>query len=297
MKDAEFEDRTKAIEWMASYAGPDFFVGKRVIEIGSGFGCGAIAAIRNGASSYLGIEPEPFGSRLVQLQGADPGYRLAYERAARSIDKSKVRFFEGYADEWPTADFDACIIADVMEHVGNPAAIARDAARLLRPGGLVLASTAPLFHSATGHHLFELFHSEPWAHLRIGFDPCGLRQREADYLVSEFETLNGVTHTQLLQAFADAGLELVSERTLDEGNHRFSDYEHLVATEYKERVPVTVFDECVSQILVRKPAAATSAVADGSSASADRPRKSMLEKFAVSGFRRAAASLGQAKPR
>jgi SAM-dependent methyltransferase len=257
MNDAEFEDRTKAIEWMASYVGPDFFTGKRIVEIGSGFGCGAIAAIRNGASFYLGIEPEPFGSRLVQLEGRDPGYRLAYERAAISIDKSRIRFFEGFADEWPGADFDACIIADTMEHVGDPAAIARDAAGLLRPGGLLLASTAPLFYSATGHHLFDLFRSQPWAHLRTDFDASGLRQHESDYLVGEFETLNGVTHAELLTAFSDAGLEMVSERTLEEGNYRFSDYEHLIATEHKQRLPVEVFDECVSQILVRKPIMAT----------------------------------------
>jgi SAM-dependent methyltransferase len=253
MNDAEFEDRTKAIEWMASYVGPGFFTGRRVVEIGSGFGCGAIAAIRNGASFYLGIEPEPFGSRLVQLEEADPGYRLAYERAARSIDKSKVRFYEGFADEWPSADFDVCIIADTMEHVGDPAAIARDAANLIRPGGLVLASTAPLYYSATGHHLFDLFRSEPWAHLRGDFDPSGLRQRESDYLVSEFETLNGVTHAELLKAFASAGLELVSQRTIDAGVFQFSDYEHLIAAEYKRSLPVEVFDECVSQILARKP--------------------------------------------
>jgi SAM-dependent methyltransferase len=257
MNDTEFEDRTKAIEWMASFVGPvgEVFAGKRVVEIGSGFGCGAIAAIRNGAASYLGIEPEPFGSRLVQLEGTDPGYRLAYERAAGSIDKSRARFFEGFANEWPTADFDLCLIADVMEHVGNPAAIARDAAGILKPGGVVLASTAPLYYSAPGHHLFDVFRDQPWAHLRSDFGTSGLRQLASEYLVGEFETLNRVTHAELLQAFADAGLELVSERTIPDENHRFRDYEHLISAEHKERVTAEVFDQCVSQILARKPSA------------------------------------------
>ena len=145
MTDQDFEDRVKAIEWMVSYVGPvpEILGGRTVVEIGSGFGCGAVACIRNGAANYLGIEPEPFGSRIIEIEGTDPDYRAAYERAAAGIDKSRVRFFEGLAHEWPGDGFDICLIADVMEHVADPGAIAADAARLLRSGGNVIASYEP----------------------------------------------------------------------------------------------------------------------------------------------------------
>lgn len=257
MDDAEFEDRVKAIEWMVSFVAspPEVLNGKRVVEIGSGFGCGAIAALRNGAASYLGIEPEPFGSRIVQLEGNDPGYRAHYERAARAIDKLRVRFFEGFADEWPADDFDIVLIADVLEHVDDPASIARAAARLLKPGGHVIASTGPLYHSAQGHHLFDVFRDQPWAHLRADFDDRFLPSVVSDYLLAEYRALNGVTHGQLVAAFADAGLIIVSARTVPDESADFSQFEQLIAPTYRQRFDRSVFVESVSQIYACKPAA------------------------------------------
>jgi SAM-dependent methyltransferase len=252
--DSEFEDRVSAVNWMLGYAGDAHEVvgGKRVVEIGSGFGVGAIACLRNGADQYLGIEPEPFGTRVIQTDGYDAGFRVCYENAARTIDKRRALFLEGFADDWPGGDFDVCLIADVLEHVENPADIATSARGLLRQGGIVIASTSPLFLSAYGHHLFDVFPGQPWAHLCEDFDRDALMLQTSQYLISEFDSLNGVTHMELLEAFSSSGFEIAHERTLPQEGADFLSVRDRIKPEYLERFPDEIFDQCVSQFVAVK---------------------------------------------
>lgn len=254
MSDKEFGERVATMNWMLGFAGePQAVVaGKRVVEIGSGFGAGAIACVKNGAAQYLGIEPDPFGTRVVQLGGPDPGYRSCYERAARGIDKRRALFLEGFADDWPGSGFDVCLIADVLEHVERPAAIAASAHRLLREGGIVIASTAPLYFSAPGHHLFDVLSAQPWGHLYDDFDRGAVKGQTSNYLMSEFENLNGITHAELLDAFSSNGFTIASERTLPHEGSNFATVRDRIKPEYIERFPEEVFDQCVSQFVAVK---------------------------------------------
>ena len=254
LTEKEFEDRVAAVNWMLSFAGEPGEVvrEKRVVEIGSGFGVGAIACLRHGATQYLGIEPEPFGTRVMQLEGADPGFRLCYERAVKSLDKRRALFLEGFADDWPGSDFDVCLIADVLEHVEEPTAIAASAHRLLRRGGIVIASTAPLYFSAKGHHLFDVLSDQDWAHLYEDFDLDAVKQQTSTYLMSEFESLNGVTHAELLEAFSSTGFEIASERTLPFEGADFSAVRHRIRRDYIARFPDEIFDQNVSQFVAIK---------------------------------------------
>ena len=217
-----------------------------------GFGAGAIACVGTGGTQYLGIEPDPFGTRVVQLGGPDPGYRACYERAARSIDKRRALFLEGFADDWPGSGFDVCLIADVLEHVERPAAIAASAHRLLREGGIVIASTAPLYFSAPGHHLFEVLSERPWGHLYDDFDRDAVKDRTSDYLMSEFDNLNGITHAELLAAFSSNGFMIASERTLPHEGSDFATVRDRIKPEYIERFPEEIFDQHVSQFVAVK---------------------------------------------
>lgn len=254
MLDSEFEERVAAVHWMLGYAGDqrDVVGGKRVVEIGSGYGVGAIASIRNGAAQYLGIEPEPFGSGVIQRDGSDPGYRVCYERAAKTIDKRQILFLEGYADDWPGDGFDVCLIADVLEHVEEPALIAASAWRLLRPGGIVIASTCPLYFSAQGHHLFDLFADRPWGHLYEAFDRNDVIHDTSTYLISEFDSLNGVTHAELIDAFSSAGFVISNQRTLPHEGADFSKVRNLIKPEYLSRFSDEVFNQSVSQFVALK---------------------------------------------
>lgn len=254
MSDQEFQDRVATMNWMLGFAGePQEVVrDKRVVEIGSGFGAGAIACLGNGATQYLGIEPDPFGARATQLEGSDPGYRAAYERAAQGIDKRRALFLEGFADDWPGSGFDICLIADVLEHVERPSAIAASAHRLLRQGGIVISSTAPLYFSAPGHHLFDVLSERPWGHLYDDFDRDSVKDQTSNYLISEFDNLNGITHVELLEAFSSNGFDIASERTLPHEGSDFATVRGRIKPEYLERYPEAVFDQCVSQFVAVK---------------------------------------------
>jgi SAM-dependent methyltransferase len=254
MTQDEFEDRVAAINWMLSFAGEinDVVREKRIVEIGSGFGVGAIACLRHGARQYLGIEPEPFGARVIQLEGVNPDFRVCYENAAKNIDKRRALFLEGFADDWPGSDFDVCLIADVLEHVEQPSVIAASAHRLLRKGGIVIASTSPLYFSAHGHHLFDVLSEQPWGHLFKDFDRDAVAQQASSFLMSEFDNLNGVTHAELLEVFSASGFDISSERTLPYDGVDFSAVRHRIKDEHLLYNEDEIFDQCVSQFVAVK---------------------------------------------
>jgi ubiquinone/menaquinone biosynthesis C-methylase UbiE len=56
---------------------------------------------------------------------------------------------------FPDESFDLVISANVMEHVPDPRRFISEAARVIRPDGVVYMETAPLWSSARGHHIHE----------------------------------------------------------------------------------------------------------------------------------------------
>lgn len=81
----------------------------------------------------------------------------------------------------------------------------------VKPGGVFLLDTCPLFYSAAGHHLWGYFPTDtvPWAHLRHGFDPqlSGVDQWSLD----RYFELNKATHGQILEYIVNAGFEVQDE--------------------------------------------------------------------------------------
>ena len=62
---------------------------------------------------------------------------------------------DGMELQFPDESFDLVISANVMEHVPDPVKFIHEAARVVRPDGLVYIETAPLWSSARGHHIHE----------------------------------------------------------------------------------------------------------------------------------------------
>jgi len=96
----------------------------------------------------------------------------------------------------PAASFDAILCTEVLEHVIDPAAVMREAARLLRPGGVLLV-TAPL-----GSGL----HQEPF-HFYGGYTPHWYRRVLGD---AGFDPIDVTANGGSFRHFAQWCVQIIS---------------------------------------------------------------------------------------
>lgn len=103
----------------------------RVLEVGCGTGVtGALALARGRAAHYAGIELFP--------SAADEARAVLSEVIVGDVEKIDL--------PWQPAAFDALILSEVLEHLVEPWAALEKLARVVRPGGLVLASSPNVSH-------------------------------------------------------------------------------------------------------------------------------------------------------
>lgn len=107
-----------------------------VLDVGCGLGF-FLRALGPRWDRY-GVEPMP----------------VPYGEAARSLGADRIRNSDLMAATLPSAKFDAITFWDSLEHLPNPRAILREAARLLRPGGIVLIGL-PNFGGYQARHFGE----------------------------------------------------------------------------------------------------------------------------------------------
>ena len=99
----------------------------RLLEIGCGTGDFLVEATSRGFD-VTGIEISPSSS----------------ETATKRLDNGRVICGTLDSVNLPAASFDVIANSDVVEHVRDPAAFAREAFRLLKPGGVMLVVTPSL---------------------------------------------------------------------------------------------------------------------------------------------------------
>lgn len=99
----------------------------RILDLGSGVG-GFVVACRERGFPAVGIEPDRIGK----------GSELTSIEIARRRVSSPV-FANGLGEALPFADatFDLVTMNQVIEHVNDQSAVMREAARVVRPGGVI----------------------------------------------------------------------------------------------------------------------------------------------------------------
>ena len=116
------------LDQLTGYAG---FKTGRLLEIGSGGGAMLVAAAHRGFT-VTGVEYSDHACRTARQRLAAAG--LPGEVVGGEIGRIAGR----------KAEFDACILADVIEHVRSPAACLQILSEVLRPGGVIFLATPSL---------------------------------------------------------------------------------------------------------------------------------------------------------
>lgn len=133
---------------------PDIdLTGKKIFDIGSGYGGRSVRFRELGAKSVTGLE---INERMV---------REASEFAA-SKQLTDVSFVVGFGESLPFPDdaFDVVTSSDVFEHVADLGKTLDECHRVLRSGGKLYAVFPP-FHHPNGAHLDSWLSCMPWANV------------------------------------------------------------------------------------------------------------------------------------
>lgn len=127
LRDADAAPALRAYK-ARSYAMLGPLDGARVLDVGCGLGTDALAL-----SARVGPEGD--------VIGLDRSATMLAEARTRLDDGARCRFVQGRADAMPFEDacFDAVRIDRVLIHTESPARVLGEAARVLRPGGTLVA--------------------------------------------------------------------------------------------------------------------------------------------------------------
>jgi SAM-dependent methyltransferase len=120
--------------------------GKKLLEIGSGYGVSLALMLQRFDVDATGIEPAS--------QGFDDSFKCA--RAvllANQLDPSRIIDAAGESLPFDDASFDVVYSNNVLEHTVDPALVLREAVRVLKPGGTLYVEVPNYLAYYEGHYL------------------------------------------------------------------------------------------------------------------------------------------------
>ena len=173
--------------------------GLSLLEIGCGHG-NMLREARNNGYEVRGLEYSADAARVANAK----------------LGSDVVRVGAITEDTFPEQSFDICILADVIEHVRDPASFIRNIQRILKVGGVVFVATPSIASWSArllGRHWMEykpehLFYFDPSCITRLlsnaGFDhieiSSGRKALTADYVIGHFDKFPVPVISRLLNA-------------------------------------------------------------------------------------------------
>jgi SAM-dependent methyltransferase len=163
------------------------------------FGCGA-----GGFLAYLrdkAVLPQGSGDRPLELTGHDVGTyadRLASERGFRIVGLTALQGL-------PDASFDVVSLVEVIEHIEFPEPVLALAARLLKPGGLLLLTTGNIASAVARAQGLSYAYLVPEIHVGL-YTPRALGRAYARHgLVPVRFRYDGAVRFKVIKTLREAG--------------------------------------------------------------------------------------------
>jgi SAM-dependent methyltransferase len=182
------------------------FRGKRVLDVGCGYGASCVYLGLNSAKKIIGIDIDQH-----RIDYAQQKVVRDYQHLSDIVDFALV-------DDFCGGEFDIIMSKDSFEHIANPEAYIIDIQRYLAKDGVIAIGFGPLWKSPWGGHIYHMT-KLPWAHLL--FPESVIMKERRRFRPSDgaqsFEQvrggLNKMTLSRFLFIMQTSGLEQVYFRT------------------------------------------------------------------------------------